>query len=231
MIIDAVTLCYNDEGTIGATIKCLKPFVRRHWVMMSEKPYFGALAFPDRSEQICKELGATVVKGTWALDHFQRNAGQSLCSGADWIMAFDSDELVTSEGAEDLIRFAEKTHQSAICNTPEVYWFDTDHILSPRSQYSPPIMVKPHVRFPYIRNIDCNYDMWEGTMHHLSWCNPKDIRKKVLNYAHASDFKDADKWYDNVYKKWEYPNPAVMPDGVVYPVIKQPLPQELKDLL
>jgi len=230
MKFEAVTLCYNDEGTIGATIRCLKPFVNKHWIVMSEKPYFGEGAKPDRSEEICRGLGAKVVKGVWALDHFQRNAGQALCS-ADWVFTFDSDELVTAEGAESLIKCAEKTTADAILNTPEVYWYDVDHILYPRSTYSPPIMCRSKARFTYIRNLACSMDSWDGTMHHLSWCKPKDIRKKVLNYAHANDFKDADKWYTEKFEQWKEGEDAIMPDGKAFPTKRQPLPQELKDLL
>lgn len=231
MLINAVTPCYNDETTIGAVIKCLKPFVKNHFVMLSEVPYFGEGAKPDRSEEIAEDLGAIVVKGKWALDHYQRNAGQTLSCGADWVFTFDSDELMCAEELENLIKFAEKTPFHAITNCPEVYWFDTDHVLCPKSTYSPPIMCRPNVRYPYIRNINCPFDVFEGTMHHLSWCRPKDILKKVLNYAHATDFKDADKWYENVFCKWTEGQNALMPDNTSFPVIYQPLPKELKDLL
>jgi hypothetical protein len=90
-------------------------------------------------------------------------------------------------------------------------------------------MCKPDVRFVYIRNINCPYDMFDGTMHHLSWCKPKDILKKVTNYAHATDFKDAVSWYENNFIGWQEGSPAVMPDEKIYEIAYSPLPQELRD--
>jgi hypothetical protein len=130
---------------------------------------------------------------------------------------------------EKMLSLAGRTSERAICNTPEVYWYDIDHVLSPRSAYSPPIMCKPDVRFVYIRNINCPYDMFDGTMHHLSWCKPKDILKKVTNYAHATDFKDAVSWYENNFIGWQEGSPAVMPDEKIYETAYSPLPQELRN--
>ena len=56
MKLGAVTLAYNDEGTIAGTIKCLAPFVDEHVVLISEKPYFGEQLPPDKTEEICESL-------------------------------------------------------------------------------------------------------------------------------------------------------------------------------
>jgi hypothetical protein len=231
MKLSATILCYNDEATIGGTIRNLKRFTNDIWVMMSIVPYFGTPSPLDRSELICKSLGAKVVKGNWKLDHFQRNAGLSLCKDSDWVFTFDSDELMTCDEIEKMLILAGSTNERAICNTPEVYWYDIDHVLSPRSPYSPPIMCKPDVRFTYIRNINCNWATYEGTMHHLSWCKPKDILKKVTNYAHATDFEDPIGWYENHFVGWQEDSPAVMPDGNIFTTAQSPLPQELRGYL
>lgn len=225
----AVTLCYNDEGTIAGTIKCLAPFVDKHVVLISEKPYFGETSKPDRSEEICLDLGCDVVKGFWELDHFQRNLGNQMCSDCDWVFTFDSDEMMQHGEIERMIRFTEKCPVNAIGVRPEIYWHDIDHVLVPKPEYEPIVMLKPSVKFWLIRNIDCSYLRSSVDMHHLSWAYPKDIYKKVTNYAHASDF-DGAKWYKEHYVNWKEGDKAVMP-FLTCDVIRKPLPQELRDYL
>ncbi len=226
----AVTLAYNDEGTIAGTIKCLEPFVDKHVVLISEKPYFGEQSPPDRTEEICDDLGCEIVKGNWHLDHDQRTLGNQLCSDCDWVFTFDSDEMMEARQIERLIRFTEKCPVPAIGVTPEIYWHDIDHVLSPKPEYQPIIMMKPSVKVVYIRNIDSPYVHSTVDMHHLSWAAPKDIYKKVTNYAHATDF-DGKKWYKENYENWTPDmKTANLPTGS-FEVKESPLPKELRDYL
>lgn len=227
MKIGACTLAYNDEGTIAGTLGCLQDFVDKHIVLISEKPYFGEVSKPDSTEEICNNFEVDVIKGNWKLDNYQRNLGNKMCSDCDWVLGFDSDEMMTTEDLVKLIVFLETTNADAVCTTPEVYWHDTDHILSPRATYSPVIAMRPHVKFTYIRNIDCIPVLWnEGTLHHISWGAPKDILKKVRHYAHATDF-NGDIWYKTHYENWQEGDWATLPDRA-YPVIKCSLPTELE---
>jgi glycosyltransferase involved in cell wall biosynthesis len=224
---DAVTLAYNDEGTIAGTIKCLKPFVDRHVVLISETPYFGKPEPPDGTEEICLDLGCEVIKGHWALDNFQRNLGNQMCKDSDWVFTFDSDEMMEARQIERLIRFSEKCPAPAIGVTPEVYWYDIDHVLRPKPEYQPMIMMRPSVRFSYIRNITSPFVISSVDMHHLSWCSPKDIYKKVMHYAHATDF-DGDAWYRANYISWDTTSKiAKLPTGI-FGVDCKPLPDELR---
>jgi len=230
MKIGSITLSYNDEGTIGGTLRCLSKFVETRLVLISEKPYFGEAAEPDLTEDIALDEGAEVIKGTWALDHFQRNLGNKLLAHMDWILTFDSDEMMTEIDMEKLIRTLEKSKENAYLINPEVYWKDTKHRLRPKPSYSPVIATRPHVRFTYIRNIDTPAPVIEGIeMHHLSWSDPKDIKKKVLAYAHATDF-NGKKWYKERYEHWTPGDKVFLPDGE-YSAIEYPLPEELNDHL
>lgn len=231
MRVSAVTLAYNDEGTIAGTIRCLAPFVDKHIVLISEKPYFGKESPPDRTEEICLDLGVEVIKGYWKLDNYQRNLGNILCKDSDWVLGFDSDEMITENDYINLYEFLHKTQSSAIAICPEVYWHTTDYRLTPKPSYSPIMAMKPSVRFTHIRNIGVPYELWEGgTVHHLSWCEPKDILKKVTNYAHATDF-NGEIWYNTHYKNWKPEDRyAVLPDKT-YLVENNPLPDELKEHL
>lgn len=226
----AVTLAYNDEGVISGTLKCLKPFVDKHIVLISERPYFGESQPPDKTEEICLDLGAEVIKGFWPLDHYQRTLGNKLCSDYDWVFTFDSDEMMEAHEVERFIKQMEKTDARAFVCDPDIYWKTTDYRLSIGSNYQPVIATKPSVGFTYIRNIDSPFQVTDCLMHHLSWCHPKDIYKKVTTYAHATDF-DGKKWFKDNYEGWKFGQKAVLTDGSAYDVIEKPLPEELQRYL
>lgn len=227
MRIGAVTLAFNDEGTIAGTIRCLAPFVEKHIVLISEEPYYGECVEADRTEEICLDLGVDVIKGNWKLDNYQRSLGNTLCRDMDWVLGFDSDEMITEKDFVKLYDFLHLTKSRAVAINPTVYWKTTDYILTPKPSYSPIMAMKPDVRFTHIRNIDTPYILWDGEVHHLSWCHPKDILKKVRHYAHAPDF-NGDIWYNTHYKNWKPEDRyAVLPDGT-YLVERNPLPEELR---
>lgn len=231
MRIGSVTLAYNDETTIGGTLKCLKPFVERQIVMLSQKPYFGKGTEPDRTEEICEDLGAEVVKGEWTLDHDQRTLGNKLLSDMDWVLTFDSDEMMTAKDLQKLLVFLSKTEYPVVLVNPEIYWRTPDYRLRPNPTYCPPIAMKPKVRFPHIRCVDSPCFLWVGgEMHHLSWCEPKDIYKKITTYAHAPEH-DWMKWYNDVYLKWKEGDPVNFPYGERHNVYYNPLPKELRGYL
>jgi hypothetical protein len=238
MKIAAVTLAFNDEGTIAGTIKCLQPFVDRHVVLISDKPYFGEKIPADRTEEIANDLGCDVVRGNWPLDHYQRTLGNKLCAGYDWVLTFDSDEMMESKELERFLVFLSTCKADAVTVKPIIYWRTTDYVLEPRPDYEPPIAMRPKVEFTHIRNIDHEYMMLgdKFDLHHLSWCAPKDIKKKITHYAHA-DLFDGDAWYKCHYDNWQEGTPVHLPvfigDQVikVYQAKKQPLPKELQDYL
>lgn len=231
MKIGAVTLAYNDESIITGTIKCLSQFVSKHIVCISDKPYFGPEYPQDRTQEIAEDLGCDVVVGDWKMDHDQRTFGNRWCKDCDWVLTFDSDEMMSEKDIALLIQYLHKTPYSAITNTPEVYWKSTDYRLRPKPTYQPVIATRPDVVFPYIRNVDCPFISFEDvTLHHLSWCYPKDILKKITTYAHAKDC-DWVSWYNDVYDKWFDGKEVRFPYGEVHSAEYNPLPAELKKCL
>jgi len=232
MKLSAVSMAYNDEAIIKGTLRCLKPFVDKHIVMLSEKPFYGEVKQPDRTEQICNDEGAIVIKGFWE-EHKQRNIGIQLCSDSDWVICFDSDEMMTTSDMTKLIKFLEITKFSAIGIESKVYWKTTDYKLSPNPDHKIIIAVRPQVRYWDKRNVDCSYT-WiaqsEIVHHHLSWSAPKDIYQKVTNCNHANEF-DGEKWYKEHFTKWKFGEIAVEPFGTRFNAVYDPLPQELKEFL
>lgn len=223
----AVTLCLNDEATLAGTINCLKKHVDYHIVLISERSYFGDVYDNGECEKICDALGVDYIKGFWPLDHHQRTLGNQMCKkqGCDWVLTFDSDELMDDYNLNILKCDIAITSKYALVCSPECYWKTTDYVLRPKPEYMPVIATHVDTKFPYIRNVDCAVDVSNALMHHVSWASPKDVYKKVTCYAHAPDF-NGEKWYLDNYKDWEFPNNAVLPDGK-YSVIKKPLPEDL----
>lgn len=233
MRIGAITLAYNDEGVISGTLNSLKPFVEKHIVLISEVPYFGEPQPLDRTEEICEENGVDVIKGSWPLDHYQRSMGNELLKDMDWVLGFDSDEMMTCEQMEKFLSFLGKTNAPAIVNKPEIYWKTTDFVLRPVPDYAPVIAMRPNVRFTHIRNIDHPFIEYTlDRMHHLSWCSPKDIYKKVMHYAHAPE-QNWEEWYWSFYDKWDFDKDGkvIFPDGSEYKAERKPLPEELKSYI
>ena len=229
MKIAAVTLAYNDESIIAGTLRCLKDFVDEHFVILSEKPYFGNSVPLDNTRAIAESLGAHVVSGVWPLDHYQRNLGNIIAKDYDWVLTFDSDEMMTKIELTKLVSFLETAKGDCYSIKPEVYWKTLDFRLRPIPEYEPIIAMRPYVRFPHIRNVNVPVTHYDGELHHVSWGAPKDVFKKVTNYAHASDF-NGESWYKDNYLLWKEGDPVVLPTDT-YSAIYYPLPDELKEYL
>lgn len=233
MKIGVITIAYNEEETIRGAIRCMKPFADTHVVLISEQPYFGRNKFlKDRTEEICLEEDVDIIKGTWDLDHFQRNNGIAICqkNGCDWVLGIDADELITECETERLIKHLENTTYPAISVHPIMYWKGLNRILSPKPTYTPIIALRSNVRFNYIRNIGVPYEQWYGEYHHLTWAKSHEsIYKKISTYAHAPDC-DWDTWFKTVYEKWTDGNDITFPNisDQVYTAVNYNIPEELK---
>jgi glycosyltransferase involved in cell wall biosynthesis len=229
MKLGAVSPVYNEESLITGCVKCLQDFVDTHIVLVSEKPYYGQMHIPDRTEEIASDLGADVITGVWTLDHHQRNTGIKLLQDCDWIICTDADMWMTKADMEKLIDVLSKTTAEAFIIPQYAYWKDTDHILED-DDFKPVIAIRPHVRFVHIGNIGRPFEVVNDIyVHHLNWCEPKDIYKKVLTYSHAPEF-NGHEWYEKHYKTWQESSQACLPDRC-YSVKKQSLPDELKAYL
>src|SRR3990167_2822973 len=98
------------------------------------------------------------------------------------------------------------------------------------------IRVKGNVRYVDKQCVDGAYDTLDYkypsyiTHHHLSWCAPKDILRKVTHYNHANEF-DGQTWYNKYYKDWKLGDEVVQPFGTKWSAKYSQLPEELKALL
>ena len=237
MKLGAVTTAWHDEETIYGTLACLESFVEKHFVLLSEKPFFGENLLPDRTEEICKQFPhVEIIKGVWK-EHTMRNIGLDLCKDFDWMIGFDADEMMT---AGDIIRL--KNHLSftdfdAIGFISKVYWRTTDYRFDPDPDHIKVCVVRTKSNVKYITK-QCinspfktlNYRDCNITHHHLSWCEPKNILRKVIHYNHANEI-DGRIWYNNFYKDWQPNEDVYQPFGTKWKAVYDPLPDELKKYL
>lgn len=230
MNLGAVTPVYNEETLITGCIKSLENFVDEHIVLVSDCPYYGEPEPSDKTAEMAEELGANVITGYWPLDHMQRNVGIKLLEDYDWIICTDVDMWMTKKDMEALIGVLETTKLDAFVIPQTSYWKDTDHVIS-NDDFRPVIAVRPHVRFVHIGNIGTPFGVLDNCqVHHLAWCEPKNIYKKVTTYSHAPEF-NGKIWYEAHYRNWtDNDRIAVLPNKS-FEIKKQSLPDELKAYL
>jgi hypothetical protein len=230
MKIGAVSLVYNEQALVKGCIRSLKPFVDRHIMAVGTKPYYGQEEPLDQSAVVAHDEGAEVICGQWKLDHHQRNSALEMFDDSyDWILTTDVDMWLEHNTVRNLLDILSKSSMEVACVSQYSYWKDTDHILE-GDDFMPVIAVRPHIRFHHIGNVKAPYyPITDIKIHHLAWCAPKDIYKKVLTYPHAPEF-DGEKWYDQYYLGWHDGMKAVLPNKR-FNVKYQPLPAELKEYL
>jgi hypothetical protein len=54
---------------------------------------------------------------------------------------------------------------------------------------------------------------------------------KLRHYSHAPEISNIDEWYNEKFLKWTEGSPAIMPDGKIFEVTQNSLPQELRAYL
>lgn len=238
MKLAAVTMAYRDQETIKGTIACLAPFVEKHFVFINERPYYGQLEPPDKTEEICASFNhVEIIKGNWE-EHILRNIGITLCKDFDWMIGFDADEMISAPDMGNLIDYLSKTKAAAVGFISKVYWKTIDYKFSPDPDHVKVCIIRPSgmVRYYEKQCVNGQYEVIDYkvepfiTHHHLSYCEPKNILRKVTTYAHANEF-DGLSWWNKHYNSWEPGKPVVQPFGTVWEAVKDPLPESLRKLL
>lgn len=197
-MIGLVTIAYNEERFIKPFLQHIPDWVDEKLVLVSSKPWFGKPDNQDKTADIARELGATVMEYPWDSEEQQRNTGQNYFDGYDWVIVLDPDEFLDNKNWEYLKDYLEDSEsEAAIVDHQRVFWKDKE--VYPHTDYQQLIAVKPHVRFTDKRVVETGYDIAPVELLHFSWARTdKEILSKVKHYAHANDF-DVDKWYKEVW--------------------------------
>jgi hypothetical protein len=231
----AMSIVYNEEKLIQGCINTWKPFIDKHVVMVSVKPFHGEVEPQDGTVEICRSNNVITFQGWWSEEHKMRNTAVALLKDYDYILINDADMWMTGEDVKKMIKEIEETNEDAYVIPQKSYWYDTNHCLVGDS-FMPVIAIKPHVRFVHIGTIDRGVRVLSSAVcHHLNWCKPKNILKKVKTYAHANEMVEVDKWYKEHFLGWSEGKKAVMPIQnriqSSFDVRNSPLPNELQEWL
>ena len=231
MKLAAYSPVYNEEKLITGCIKSFAPFVDKHLVMIAAKPFYGQPEPLDNTMDIAFSLGAEAVITQTKPEHRMRNEAMDLLDDGtyDWILVNDADMWFEHKSVELLIEFLKTCKEDAVIMPQYGYWHDVNHVLV-GDDFCPVVAVRPHVRFTHIGNVDTACAKFDLQMiHHINWCGPKDIYKKVTTYSHAPEF-DGGSWFTQYYEPWKEGQAAVLPNKR-FKVAYKPLPDELKAYL
>jgi len=238
MKVGVVTPAYNEERLIGACIKQFDGFPIEHLVLISKTPWNGPHYPPDKTEEIAKKLGATVIVGNFPPDEGQRHAGLDYFKekGFSWCLIVDADELYTKEDIKKILNFLKDADGEIYrCDKMYVYFKNLDHIAIKKNgeDHIPPVIaMKPHQRLIHIRDVNCPTANIPVTLYHLSYIRTNnELKKKISSWGHSHEI--VPDWYENIWLKWtpETTNFHPTEPSVFHRAIKHPLPKELKELV
>lgn len=198
MKVGLITVAYNEERFIGPFLKHIPKWVGERVVLVSTKPWNGEYELPDKTDEIARAEGATVICNYWPNEAEQRNTGLDLLSDCDYVIVLDPDEFLDDKGWSVLRQSCEtKMGDAYVVRHQRVFYKDKE--VYPHTDYQQIILVKPHVRFPHARNVDRGFEELPIDLFHFSWARTdKEVWSKISHYTHANEM-DIKKWYDEVW--------------------------------
>lgn len=222
-----MTICYNEERFIKPFLKHLPDWIDEKIVLVSSRPWNGKIELPDETDNLARSLGATVVVNYWKTEADQRNTGLSLLQDCDWVIVLDPDEFLDNNGWNCLKSVISQddafvvAHQRVFYKDKEVY---------PHTDYQQIILVKPHVRFTFARNVDRGYSTLPLELYHFSWARTdREVWSKISHYSHANEM-DIKKWYEEVWLANKTENLHPNTPETLKALIPAKLPPELEKL-
>ncbi|HEV2961257.1 MAG TPA: hypothetical protein VG649_05475 [Candidatus Angelobacter sp.] len=205
------TIAYNELEWIQRCIRQFKPFVGRHIVLVSSKPWFGAAGKDDGTAELARNEGADVYVQHWENEAQQRNWGLARLMDFDYVLIVDADELYSRSGIEAMITSIERSREPYFrIREMRTYWKTPDYVCAPIERWDAPVVaVDPkRVRFSKQRQIEHIIgtelpaaSMLPGTLHHMSWVKSNEkIKEKIESFSHAEHIRPG--WYENVWLRW-----------------------------
>lgn len=210
----SITIAYNEEDFIGGhTQNMLDCGITNNIVMISDKPFFGKVYPHDRTAEIAKNMGCTVINGEWKMDDPMLNCGMYFLKNYDVVLFTAPDEFVTIEDFKKMDKFIESTYDKgeAWANRNMNTYFKTYyHRIEPKESarldycYRPIIAINPKlakwkdIRACTGRVLEFPEDiiLW----HFAYYRTDEAVRRKMEINSNADIVEE--NWYDNVWKKW-----------------------------
>jgi glycosyltransferase involved in cell wall biosynthesis len=205
------TIAYNEVEWIQGCIRQFRPFVARHVVLVSSKPWFGEAGKDDGTAEAARKECAEVHVQHWHSEAEQRNWGLAQVKDFDYVFIVDADELYTRSGIEAMVASLRGSREFYFrIREMRTYWKTTDYIFAPIDSWDKPVVaVDPkRVRFYKQRQVENvsgaplpAASTLPATLHHMSWVRSDEkVREKIRSRSYAPHIRP--EWYEKVWLQW-----------------------------
>lgn len=164
-----ITVCILSKNEEKNIEKCLKSVIWCDEVLVIDDNSL------DRSPEIAKKLGATVIKHTLTDFSHQRNFGISRAKN-DWVFFVDADEIVSKELRDEIIKkTAENTADGFIIKRTDFLWGE-------KLKFGEAGNIK------LLRLAKKDAGAWKGIVHEVWHVEGKteELQNTLLHYPHQS---------------------------------------------
>lgn len=227
----SVAIAYEEPRFIVPHLMHLPIPQENRLVLNSINPWNG-VGESNPETAFIAEAHATVIRSSWPTEESQRNTGQDIHLGKDWVIVLDPDEFLTRKDWDTLFNFLENTDADAVvCEGQYTYW-KNGYVADPPKDYQQLIAVRPHVQFVDKRVVGTGFKVAPVWVHHFSWARTnEEVLNKINHFAHADEL-DWRKWYEEVWLKWTPEMFDVHPKTpeTLHKMIPATLPYELEEL-
>jgi hypothetical protein len=199
-----LSIVYNDERLIGGMLDGVSDLDK--YVIIST-PWHGEHKKFDRSHEIAKKMGATVIFKNFKSQKDARNYGLALLKkkGYDYVFVLDSDEYYLKSTISEIIKFVKETNADVYISTNEdkLFW-KNEHwyfnhggfdIVLRSDMHLVTLSAASHVNKEIVRFPD------SLLMYHFSYSRSDEEILKKFTHNHSSRKINPD-WYRDVWKRW-----------------------------
>ena len=208
MTIGIITLAYGDPELIKACIKCYKDYDVRHLFVVPTKSFSGDDALYEETLEAVKDedhITVSVRGHTFEQAEAEiRNIGLTILD-TDISLIIDTDEYFEPKEFLSFVNEVKTSPDPAFSLKPHVYWKDWEHELY--DTFRRIVAVKRGGYHTYSSQVNVKATPLPHIFHHLSWCKPKDISKKIKNYSHSHKFNHFTPYEEDGYA--HFPNSKI----------------------
>lgn len=198
-----LTIAYNEEKLIGGLLDGISDL--DNYVIISKPFHIDSFEF-DRTEEIARKKGATVIRKDFESQLDERNWGMDLLQkeGYEYVLIFDADEYYLKEDIRKMIEFIEVYKNEAFKSTTKdyIYWKNENWHFR-HGGFT--ICLRADIRFALgdrtIQSKDIKKIPEWIIMHHFSYSRTDEEMKVKIT---TRDFSKnvLKNWYNEVWLKW-----------------------------
>lgn len=211
----AVYCVYDDDSWLGDSFASVYDACTSVLFLVGDEPWHGRPTSNTRTLEVIAQLPdqarkVRVIRGAWATETEQRNAGLEILreAGVDYCFVVDADEIYDEAALARMMRFA-AGHPEVACwhMTWDTYWKSHEWVIEPREPFKPVVFVKVGAaRFIEHRNVGGEAHALVppdvGFCHHMSYARTDEqVLKKITTFSHADEIRGG--WFEKVWKGWD----------------------------